>query len=107
MRAATRDPGPKPWASTNTSLATTSSGRAGSGQVPRLSRTAFRADAPWAGIDTRRALAGSPRSGTSMVTSATTRVSTVTTPGISPMRMVRRSGARVKVANTSAKRCRS
>mgnify|MGYP006313611809 CR=1 FL=1 len=78
-----------------------------SGQAPRLSNTAFRRGSLRTGIDTSRALAGSFIPGTSSVTSATTRVSTVTTPGISAIRDAIRSGARVALANTSAKRWRS
>ena len=106
MIAATRSPGPKPCASRKTSLATTSSGRAGSGQVPRRSDTAFSSGSPRSGSDTSRPVAGSSMPGTSSVTSATTRVSTRTTPGRAAMRGASRSGARAALANTSAKRWR-
>ena len=107
MIAPTRAPGRKPLATQKASLASTSSGRPGSGHRPSRRNTSFRSGRPRAGIEMSRPVAGSVTPGTSSVTSATTRVSTATTPGMAASEVSRLAGARLSEANTSASRWRS
>jgi hypothetical protein len=104
INAATRSPGPKPFASQNISLASTSSGRAGSTHRPFRRKRSFNAGRPESGSEISRPVAGSDMPGTSSVTSATTRVMTRSTPGMAASRVSMLDGARLSDANTSAKR---
>ncbi|MNV90107.1 hypothetical protein D3C71_1844570 [compost metagenome] len=72
--------------------------------MPYKRKSAFATGMPMAGKDTSRRVAGSLNPGTSPVTSRTIRVSTPLTPGKARISSATPAGARLRLANTSAKR---
>ncbi len=104
MMAAILSPGCRPWASAKLSDSTTSSALQACGMPPRLRCSAFSSGSPLSGSDSSRPVMGSLKPANSSFTPARTRVSSCSTPGSARSRSATGSGARFRVAKTSAKR---
>lgn len=97
-------PGARPWARVKVSMTTTSSSRPASGRRPERRYRPLSGMSRSPGIEIRVPTAGSGSPGIGSITFSTTRVWTTLTPGTSAMRSATDSGARLRLANTSAKR---
>jgi hypothetical protein len=102
MSTLTDEPAMSPFALANTSLTTASPGPVGSRPLRRYIR--FSTGSPTRGKETSKMDAGSETPSTSAVATFSIRPSAASTPSISAISASRDRGARVTVANTSAKR---